>query len=95
MIIFTYFFIQDKFDVDKKHMKLILRSAATKWGDFKSKLTTDYMYVDKEKTQIRTQPPLKYPFIDQDNWAEFIKQRCSKEFQVSTYVFVRLYLFLM
>ncbi|KAL3613354.1 Proteasome subunit beta type-3 [Castilleja foliolosa] len=73
--------VMEKFDVDESKMRLILLSASKKWSDFKHILTTYHLFTNTERTQIRTEPPVDFPFIGRDTWAEFIQQRCSSEFQ--------------
>ncbi|KAL3614456.1 hypothetical protein CASFOL_041542 [Castilleja foliolosa] len=55
-------------------IRLILLSASKKWSDFKH-ITTNHLFTNTKRTQIRTEPPLDYPFIGRDTWAESIKQR--------------------
>ncbi|KAL3650075.1 hypothetical protein CASFOL_006478 [Castilleja foliolosa] len=71
----------EKFDADESKVRLILLSASKKWSDFKHILTSHHLFTNAEKTQIRTEPPRDFSFIDRDTWAEFIQQRCSSEFQ--------------
>ncbi|KAL3618331.1 hypothetical protein CASFOL_038652 [Castilleja foliolosa] len=73
--------VMEKFDVDKTKVRLILLSASKKWSDFKHILTSEHLFTNTEKTQIQTEPPQEFSFIDRDTWAEFIQQRCSSEFQ--------------
>ncbi|KAL3627825.1 hypothetical protein CASFOL_028240 [Castilleja foliolosa] len=66
--------VMEKFGVDESKIRLILLSASKKWSDFKH-ITTDHLCTNTKRTQIRTEPPLDYPFIGRDTWAESIKQR--------------------
>ncbi|KAL3627014.1 hypothetical protein CASFOL_028377 [Castilleja foliolosa] len=73
--------VMEKFDVDESKMRVILLSASKKWSDFKHILTSNHLFTNTDRTQIRTEPPPDFSFIERDTWAEFIQQRCSSEFQ--------------
>lgn len=54
---------------------MVLKSAGTKWRQFKSQLTADYvMPFIGQKKKLR-KPPLKYAFVGKDKWKNFVAQR--------------------
>lgn len=62
----------------------ILSSVATKFRQFKSKLTTDYIFGKKKDKN----PCTKYHSIDEETWQHFVQSRLAENWTVSIiYIF--------
>ena len=61
---------------------MVLKSAGTKWRQFKSNLTSDHVmpYIGQKKKLMK--PPKQYTFVGKEVWRRFVAQRTSKEWQV-------------
>lgn len=61
---------------------LILKSAGTKWRQFKSKLTADYVkpYIGQKKKLMK--PPRKYAFVGKEAWRRFVAARTNNDWKV-------------
>lgn len=70
------------FVLPPKYRKLVLQSAANKWRQFKSELTTKYVLPYKDQPDALEYPPDEYEFIKQHDWELFVKSRLTTDFQV-------------
>lgn len=62
--------------------KLVLTSAASKWREFKSKLTKWYILPYKDEPELLQFPPDDYRSIEQADWDIFVHSRLTDNFQV-------------
>lgn len=62
--------------------KLVLTSAASKWREFKSKLTKWYILPYKDDPELLQFPPDDYRSIEQADWDIFVDSRLTDSFQV-------------
>lgn len=83
-----YIDIQSTFKVAPESEMMVLKSAGTKWRQFKSQLTADYVmpYVGQKK-KLR-KPPQKYAFVGKDKWKNFVAQRISDKWMVCIFIFI-------
>ena len=70
------------FVVPSEARKMVLASAAQKWREFKSKLTTHYIIPYKDEPEKLEYPPADYNFIEKGHWEIFVADRLSSEFMV-------------
>jgi hypothetical protein len=70
------------FVVPAETRKIVLASAAQKWREFKSKLTTLYIIPHKDEPEKLEYPPADYNFIEKAHWDIFVADRLSLEFTV-------------
>jgi hypothetical protein len=63
--------------------RVVLKSACSKWREFKSKLSTDYVLAHKNQRELLEFPPADYSFIEKAHWDMFVADRLSEEFAVS------------
>lgn len=62
---------------------VIMKSACSKWREFKSKLTTAYILPHKNQRELLELPPADYSFIEKAHWDIFVADRLSDDFDVS------------
>lgn len=65
-----------------RHKKIVVASAANKWRQFKSELTTKYILPYKDQPDALEDPPEEYDFIKDQDWVQFVKSRLTTDFQV-------------
>ncbi|XP_040367479.1 uncharacterized protein LOC112180552 [Rosa chinensis] len=73
--------IKDAFVVPKELKKMVISSAATKWREFKSKLTNMYIIPYMDEPELLENPPDDYRSITKDTWHQFVADRLSATFQ--------------
>ena len=66
----------------------MLKSACQKWREFKSRLTTNYILPFREQPELLAHPPADYTFIEKPHWDIFVADRLSKDFLVSSKIFL-------
>ncbi|KAM5584806.1 hypothetical protein ABKV19_004254, partial [Rosa sericea] len=71
----------DAFLVPKELKKMVISSAATKWREFKSKLTNLYIIPYIDEPELLENPPDDYQSITKDTWHQFVADRLSTSFQ--------------
>ncbi|KAL6579050.1 hypothetical protein OROMI_009266 [Orobanche minor] len=59
---------------------MVLKSASTKWREFKSRLTSLYIVPYLNEPEKMKYPPKDYKFINQDHWTQFVAYRSSPSF---------------
>ncbi|KAL6557357.1 hypothetical protein OROMI_017707 [Orobanche minor] len=59
---------------------MVLKSASTKWREFKSRLTSLYIVPYLNEPEKMKYPPKDYKFISQDHWTQFVAYRSSPSF---------------
>lgn len=60
---------------------MLLRLAACKWQEFKSRPTNTYVYPFENEAEVLCDPPEEYPFIEPDAWRAFVAHRFTEEFR--------------
>lgn len=60
-----------------------MKSACSKWREFKSNLTTAYILPHKNQRELLEFPPADYSFIEKAHWDIFVADRLSDDFDVS------------
>lgn len=73
--------------------RFVLKSASTKWREFKSTLTTHYVMPFKDSPEKLENPPDDYRCIPKLHWSLFVEDRISEEFKVCEHVFMSTLLF--
>lgn len=62
--------------------KMVLKSACSKWREFKSRLTKSYILPYLNQPEMLVHPPADYSFIEKSHWDIFVADRTSKDFLV-------------
>lgn len=65
---------------ESEHFVLI--SAGTKWRQFKSMLTRDYVMPFIGQKKKLAKPPRKYAFVGKEAWKRFVAIRSSDDWKV-------------
>ncbi|KAL5547397.1 hypothetical protein UlMin_007084 [Ulmus minor] len=68
------------FYVDRRAKKRVLSSAAAKWKQFKSRLSTRHIIPFKNNLEMLRKPPSVYNFITQKEWEGFVALRLSAKY---------------
>ena len=50
---------------------------------FKNMLIVKYVIPFKDQLEVLKKPPIEYIFIEDEDWAIFVKERLSERFQVN------------
>ena len=72
----------DGFKIPEECESLVLKSAGTKWRQFKSELTNNYVIPFKGDKKKQWKPPKKYGFVGKDVWKRFVAERTSDKWMV-------------
>ncbi|KAL5555794.1 hypothetical protein UlMin_038030 [Ulmus minor] len=68
------------FNVEPRAKKRVLSSAAAKWKQFKSRLSTGHIIPFKNNPEMLQKPPSIYNFITQKEWEGFVALRLSAKY---------------
>lgn len=73
---------------------LIMKSAGTKWRQFKSKLTSEYVKPYAGQKKNLSKPPRKYAFVGKEHWRRFVAERTTTDWGVCflnnpSYLYIR------
>ncbi|KAL6588176.1 hypothetical protein OROMI_001154 [Orobanche minor] len=68
------------YEIGAECKKMVLKSASTKWREFKSRLTSLYIVPYLNEPEKMKYPPKDYKFISQDHWTQFVAYRSSPSF---------------
>lgn len=75
--------MQMAFVLHPENKKMVLASAAAKWREFKSLLTTHYILPHRDNPEVLECRPEDYLFINQLDWETFVANGLSDSFLVS------------
>lgn len=78
---------QNAFKIPEECESLVLKSAGTKWRQFKSELTNNYVIPFKGDKKKQWKPPKKYGFVGKDVWKRFVAERTSDKWMVLFYIY--------
>ncbi|KAL6218702.1 hypothetical protein ACLB2K_011912 [Fragaria x ananassa] len=73
--------IQEAYVIPQQCRRFVLKSASTKWREFKSTLTTHYVIPFKDSPEKLENPPDDYRCIPKLHWSLFVEDRISEEFK--------------
>ncbi|KAL6219484.1 hypothetical protein ACLB2K_007243 [Fragaria x ananassa] len=73
--------IQEAYVIPQQCRIFVLKSASTKWREFKSTLTTHYVIPFKDSPEKLENPPDDYRCIPKLHWSLFVEDRISEEFK--------------
>ncbi|WJZ90904.1 hypothetical protein VitviT2T_010019 [Vitis vinifera] len=79
--------ITTSFNVNKKSKRNCFILMGIKFRTFKYKLTKKYILSFKNDLKKLKKPPPVYPFIQEDHWRQFVKDRLSEHFNVKHYFY--------
>lgn len=65
-------------------MKFVLKSAGSKWRQFKTNLTRKFVMPFVGQKKNLNKPPNQYAFVGKSAWKRFVAQRTSSNWQVDT-----------
>lgn len=68
------------FDIPPTAKKIVLKSACKKWREFKSRLSTDYVFAHCDQPELLEFPPADYSFIEKAHWDMFVASRLTNEY---------------
>lgn len=74
--------VQSVFELPPESKQATLQSASTKWRQFKSTLTREYVLPHKNDPEALKEPPEMYDFIELSDWQSFVISRLSESWQV-------------
>lgn len=77
-----FVFVQDTFKIRPESEDFMLKSAGTKWRQFKADLTRNYVmpYIGEKKKLSK--PPKQYSFVGRGHWRRFVAERTASSWQV-------------
>lgn len=67
---------------DDEFKNKMMKSAADILKQFRTRMARIYVYGREDEPAEMYNPPVKYKFITQEQWNEFVKLRLSPEFKV-------------
>ncbi|KAL6226022.1 hypothetical protein ACLB2K_004869 [Fragaria x ananassa] len=73
--------IQEAYVIPQQCRRFVLKSASTKWREFKSTLTTHYIMPFKDSPEKLENPPDDYRCIPKLHWSLFVEDKISEEFK--------------
>ncbi|KAL6145353.1 hypothetical protein ACLB2K_056041 [Fragaria x ananassa] len=73
--------IQEAYVIPQQCRRFVLKSASTKWREFKSTLITHYVMPFKDSPEKLENPPDDYRCIPKLHWSLFVEDRISEEFK--------------
>ena len=82
-----FLLLQMAYDVPSTARKMVFKSAAQKWREFKNRLTNDYILLHSHDPEFLELPPADYSFIEKAHWDMFVADRLSPEFKVSIHTY--------
>lgn len=79
--VFHLFDVQLIYNVDSKWKKGCLRSANSKWRQYKTHLTQKFILSRRDKPEELNEPPVGFE-ITREDWRAFVISRISEDFIV-------------
>ncbi|VVA34984.1 PREDICTED: transposon CACTA, partial [Prunus dulcis] len=73
--------ITSVFELTLEKKQSTLQSASTKWRQFKSTLTREYVLPHRNDPEALKEPPEMYDFIELSDWQSFVISRLSENWQ--------------
>lgn len=66
----------------------MLKSAGSKWRQFKTDLTRKYVMPYLGDKKILSKPPKRYSYVRKSTWRRFVKQRTDPKWMVYVILFL-------
>ena len=77
---------QETFDIKPESEDFVLKSAGTKWRQFKADLTRNYVMPHIENKKKLSKPPKQYAFVGRGPWRRFVAERRASSWKVHIYI---------
>lgn len=74
--------MQNSFKITPESRKLVLKSAGSKWRQFKANLNSDYVKPNLGQKKKLRKPPKQYGFVGKEVWKRFVAERTSDKWLV-------------